>query len=147
MPKPILCVDFDGVIHSYASGWKGAAVIPDPPVPGAIQWLLWALDCFDVHIYSSRSRDPEGIHAMREWLQRHAAAELSRQQAGHLLDGLRFSYEKPAAFLTIDDRCIRFEGSWGRLNPHALRNFKPWHQRASPEEAEEGSGPAPPPVT
>lgn len=31
MGKPILCLDFDGVIHSYASGWKGADVIPDPP--------------------------------------------------------------------------------------------------------------------
>ena len=31
MPKPILCLDFDGVVHSYTSGWKGADVIPDPP--------------------------------------------------------------------------------------------------------------------
>ena len=38
-PKPTLCVDFDGVIHSYISGWKGADVIPDPPVPGAIEAL------------------------------------------------------------------------------------------------------------
>ena len=36
--KTIL-LDFDGVIHSYTSGWKGAGVIPDPPVPGAIDFL------------------------------------------------------------------------------------------------------------
>ena len=39
MSKPILCLDFDGVIHSYSSGWKGAAVIPDPPVDGAMRFI------------------------------------------------------------------------------------------------------------
>ena len=37
--KLILCLDFDGVIHSYSSGWKGADVIPDPPVPGALRFI------------------------------------------------------------------------------------------------------------
>lgn len=32
--KQTVVFDFDGVIHSYTSGWKGATVIPDPPVPG-----------------------------------------------------------------------------------------------------------------
>ncbi len=36
MTKPILCVDFDGVVHSYTSGWKGETVIPYPPVNGAL---------------------------------------------------------------------------------------------------------------
>ena len=68
MTKPILCLDFDGVIHSYTSGWKGADVIPDPPVPGAIEFIFRALPHFTVAIYSSRSGQEGGIDAMREWL-------------------------------------------------------------------------------
>ena len=55
MASPILCLDFDGVLHSYTSGWKGARVIPDPPVEGAIDFLSRALDDFRVAVYSSRS--------------------------------------------------------------------------------------------
>ena len=62
--KPILCLDFDGVIHSYTSRWQGAGVIPDPPVDGAIAFMLGALDRFDVVIFSSRSNQPGGLSAM-----------------------------------------------------------------------------------
>ena len=64
MGKPILCLDFDGVIHSYTSGWKGADVIPDPPVDGALDFLERASAHFDVQIFSSRSNQPGGIEAM-----------------------------------------------------------------------------------
>jgi hypothetical protein len=91
--KPILCVDFDGVIHSYTSGWKGASVIPDPPVPGAMAWLLKAAKLFSVVIYSSRSRDHEGLAAMRAWFTRHARSKLP-EQAEALLDAIQFAHEK-----------------------------------------------------
>ena len=48
---PILCLDFDGVLHSYTSGWLGADVIPDPPVPGYAQFLLRAVEVFEVHTF------------------------------------------------------------------------------------------------
>ena len=66
--KPILCLDFDGVIHSYESGWQGPDSIPDPPVEGALAFIVAALATFDVQIYSTRSHQPGGIDAMKDWL-------------------------------------------------------------------------------
>lgn len=42
MDKKTIVFDFDGVIHSYTSGWQGISVIPDPVVPeiqAAINYL------------------------------------------------------------------------------------------------------------
>lgn len=130
MSKPTLCVDWDGVVHSYTSGWQGAAIIPDPPVEGALEWLCDASKYFSVVIYSTRSQDPAGLAAMRMWLTYHARATLPSSDAEALLDTLTFASEKPAAFLTIDDRAICFDGNWGKLDPEELLKFKPWNQRA-----------------
>jgi phosphoglycolate phosphatase-like HAD superfamily hydrolase len=65
-----VCIDFDGVIHSYTSGWQGIAKIPDPPVSGAIDALFRLLDAgFEVAIYSSRSSSFRGRWAMKRWME------------------------------------------------------------------------------
>lgn len=131
MSKPILCVDFDGVIHSYSSGWQGAANIPDPPVPGAMLWLERAIKYFDVVIYSSRSKETDGRNAMRNWIFQYGYNELSTQRATVLVEAITFAHEKPSAFLTIDDRVVRFDGDWldVALDPEILRTFKPWNKK------------------
>ena len=134
---------FDGVINSYASGWKGAAVIPDPPVDGALRWLWNATEWWDVQVYSSRSKDPEGRAAMKRWMIEHSLVVFGH---GHPMsesrddligsDGdyssypVKFAHEKPAAFLTIDDRAVCFDGDWSELDACAMLDFKPWNQRA-----------------
>jgi hypothetical protein len=122
MPKT-LCIDFDGVLHSYTSGWKGVEVVADPPTPGAMEWLasLQKDTGLEPVIYSSRSKEHAGIVAMRGWLREHGAA------VGVDVDKLKFPTEKPAAFLTIDDRAICFTGVFPALGE--IHGFKTWSQR------------------
>lgn len=136
MGKPILCVDFDGVIHSYESGWKGATVIPDPPTKGALRWLWKATEWWDVQVYSSRSKDPEAREAMLQWMVKHSLIEFGEDHPMSRDDDesranypVTFAYEKPAAFLTIDDRAVCFEGDWNELDAYDLTHFKPWNKR------------------
>jgi len=134
MGKPILCLDFDGVLHSYSSGWKGADVIPDPPTAGAMMFLHHAVHYFDVQIYSSRSSQPGGLQAMKDWLDYHVAdffdapSDMDKRDA--VLAAISFPTAKPAAFLTIDDRALRFTGNWADFYPQDLLEFKPWNKRS-----------------
>jgi len=128
--KPILCLDFDGVIHSYTSGWKGATNIPDPPVPGALLFMYHAINSgWDVVVHSSRARHIFGPLAMRRWLKKHAGNLWNETPLGPGLEDVLFVRLKPSAMVTIDDRALNFTGSWPDLGE--LKAFKPWNKRES----------------
>jgi hypothetical protein len=124
MTKSILCLDFDGVIHSYKSGWKGADIIPDPPVDGAIAFISKALEHFQVAIFSSRSGHPDGIYAMRKWLRKYW---LELGLSGDRELEIAWPKEKPAAMITIDDRALTFDGTWPDIED--LKAFQPWNKK------------------
>lgn len=127
--KPILCLDFDGVIHSYASGWQGIATIPDPPVPGALRFIEQMQDDgWDVHVHSSRSRSLRGRWAMKAWLKRHLDAYTLPMEADDIYCGVRWPWFKPPAAITIDDRAITFAGEFPTRAE--LKAFRPWYRQA-----------------
>jgi len=119
--KMIICVDFDGVIHSYKSGWQGATKITDPPVDGAIEWLEKMVrdDRFDIRIYSSRSKEKGARTAILKWLKDNGMSDMGRDKLG-------LPEKKPAAFLTIDDRAFCFNGEFP--DAETIKNFKPWYK-------------------
>jgi len=123
--KKTLVVDFDGVLHSYSSGWGGHEVVLDPPVEGAIPFLYDALKVFKVAIFSSRSSSPGGIAAMQAWVEAHAKPFMFDYGQPWWLQ-LEWPVHKPAAHLSIDDRAITFNGEWPDLAE--LVEFKPWFQ-------------------
>lgn len=142
MSKPTVALDFDGVVHSYTSGWKGADVIPDPPTEGAREAIAELRETYRVVIFSTRAaRDssrpdendepgtlPIGLTAIYEWLQRH----------GIRVDGV--SAEKPKAILYVDDRAFRFAGRWddvARALAAGPDGVEPWNRKPAPRmEAE-----------
>jgi hypothetical protein len=127
--KPILCLDFDGVIHSYTSGWQGADVIPDPPVPGAMAFMDHARQAFEIHVFSSRSGKEGGITAMRAWFRKHALEYTQSARAcTDLCADIKWPTTKPPAMLTIDDRAITFTGQWPDMED--LLTFQPWNKRS-----------------
>ena len=111
--------DFDGVIHSYTSGWKGKNNIPDPPVVGIADALKEIYSAgYEVVIVSTRCCDEEGILAIKQWLDKYGLSKF--------VD--KVCKEKPPAIVYIDDRAICFDG-----HPEFLLRkidlFRPWYHK------------------
>lgn len=133
--KPILCLDFDGVIHSYEKGWQNGKIY-GRVTPGFCSWAQKAKEDFKLVIYSSRSKTEEGKVAMYDWLVAEIFVWAEEQVEGSTLSASDFEFasEKPPAWLTIDDRAICFQGSWATptLSSAAMLAFKPWMLRDAP---------------
>jgi hypothetical protein len=125
--KPILCLDFDGVCHSYTSGWKGAAVIPDGYVEGLFEFLEAAKEEFEIHVFSSRTHQAGGKEAMLAWF--YEQRKIWRSKGGKPpVDTpitINFPNEKPPAMVSLDDRCLLFTGQWPSIE--SLKQFRPWN--------------------
>ena len=127
--RPILCLDFDGVCHSYTSGWKGAATIPDEHVPGLFEFLEAAKDSFDIQVFSTRSHQEGGREAMMQWFidQRKLWRERGGMPPVDTPLSISFPQEKPPAMVSIDDRSLLFTGVWPSVEE--LKKFKPWNKQ------------------
>lgn len=130
--KKTICIDFDGVIHSYERGWQDG-VIYGTVVPGFFEWVEKVRHDFELVIYSSRSKTDEGVTAMGLWLHEQRNKWIAEGGQRHPTEPLeiKFAHEKPPAWLTIDDRAVCFRGDWSapELQPEAMATFKPWMSR------------------
>lgn len=115
--KKTVVFDFDGVIHSYTSGWQGETVIPDPPVP----WIRETIrdlreDGYKVVVVSTRAKNIDGCDAIYGYLNKHEIE----------VDDV--TWTKPPAICYIDDRAICFDGQASTL-VEKVKNFKTWQER------------------
>jgi len=111
----IIAMDFDGVIHSYKSGWLGEDKIQDLPVNGAKKAIdLYIKNGFEIHIFSSRCSSDKGRLAICNWLYNNG-----------FNPDIVVSAIKPPAYMSIDDRSFP---PWDGVFPtiDQIENFKPW---------------------
>ncbi len=113
-----ICLDFDGVLNSYTSGWTGLTDLPDTPVLGAQDFCKALIDAgYYVVILSTRftprkpGDDPAfeadtlvGVKTVQAWLEKY-----------NFPKELKLVTNKPPALLYIDDRGFRFEGSFSAV--------------------------------
>lgn len=116
MRKRTVVFDFDGVIHSYTSGWQGAGVAKDPVVSGIRETIEELRERgYEIVVVSARCSYKEGMKAVERYLEDNCI----------VVD--KIMKEKPPAICYIDDRAICFDG-----NPKGLvdkiRRFKPWNR-------------------
>lgn len=112
-----VALDFDGVIHSYTSGWMGFDVIPDPPVEGIKELIDELREIgYLVVIYSTRCSRVAGKIAIIKWLEKNEI----------YVDAVQA--QKPPAICYVDDRAIPFTGSTDGLIDK-IQDFKSWTEK------------------
>ena len=108
--------DFDGVIHSYTSGWQGMDVANDPPVTGIREAITEVKKAgYKVVVVSSRCSTPLGLETVKDYLDEHGISV--HEVVAH----------KPPAVVYIDDRAICFDGNAKSLI-NKIQKFKPWYK-------------------
>lgn len=128
--KYTIAVDFDGVLHAYTTPWIAPDVIPDPPVPGAIEWLRAMDKRFDIVILTTRARPQavegredeglvDGCAAVKGWLHEHGMAP---EETADIL----VTCEKVPALVYIDDRAWRFTGRFPMAEE--IHRARPWNK-------------------
>ena len=101
-------LDFDGVLHSYTSGYTGIRP-QDSPVPGSVEFVRSLVDAgYECFVFTARlageNFSPEHALEIYGWLRDHKFPDIP------------ITGEKLHADLYIDDRGYRFTGSFDELS-------------------------------
>ena len=101
-------IDFDGVIHKCSKGFYDGTIY-DPPIDGAKEALKKISEKYVIVVYSAKARTDRplvngktGVELIWDWLKAHDMDMYVKEVTA----------EKPRAVFYIDDKAVRFNGSW-----------------------------------
>ena len=102
MSKQTIAIDFDGVIHKYSKGWQDGSCY-DEPMPGAFDFIARMRSRgFNVVVFTARTNIGEvGQWFLNNWPRQAPYGDVPE-----------VTNQKPIAVAYIDDRAIRFNGSF-----------------------------------
>lgn len=103
-----IMIDFDGVLHDYKRGWNNGKL--GWPIPGGKEFIDKMKDKFEIVIFTSRACNEE-----------YPEVEEMIESVGNWLDEHEIYYDlitatKLPAVLYIDDKAIRFNNNWDKIN-------------------------------
>lgn len=131
MRKKRIGLDFDGVLHSYTSGFTGIEPL-DPPVPGAVAFVNWLVEQnYEIHIFTARLSQLSDLRKDNLEEHREAVRMWLVKWGFPVKDISSISGQKPAADVFIDDNGYRFDGDFLKvidgINSGVL--LKPWFEK------------------
>ena len=96
--KPRIGIDFDGTLCQY-DGWHSDHSALGEPVIGALESCQLLAEDYELVVITAR----EELEPVEKWLRQHdfPPMEVTRTKLGCLV--------------LIDDRCVRFDGSWALM--------------------------------
>ena len=118
-PHKSVCIDFDGVIHDYSSGWQGIDVF-DKVLSGASEAMHKLHDAGYIIIIHTTRND---IPALRDFLNKNDICFDYINNNPYQPKGSE--YGKVKADVYLDDRGVCFTGDWNDAIDKIL-NFKTW---------------------
>lgn len=124
MKKQTICVDFDGVIHSYEHGWQGGKIY-GTVMPGFFSWAISTCQKFNICIYSTRSSDPVLKQEMEDWVNDEFKKFIDSKKLTCSKNIFSFPTHKPIASIYVDDRAVNFNGSWDSTSTK-IQSFRVW---------------------
>ena len=111
-------VDFDGVIHKNSKGYFDGTIYDDP-IEGAREFLKKLSSKYTVIIHTCKAKSDRGLVSGKtgtelvwEWLKKHKLNEYVS----------KVTAEKPRALCYIDDKSVKFDGDWNKLE-NEIHNF------------------------
>jgi hypothetical protein len=103
--KKVIAIDFDGVIHRNSKGFFDGTVY-DFPIDGSIDAIKFLSKEYDIVIFSCKAlpdrpliKEKRGVTLIKEWLDKYDILSCVKD----------VTWQKPRAFLYIDDKGYRFE--------------------------------------